>query len=569
MVQLETADNGVGELLARMRDAIVVADAESGRIVAWNRAAERLFGYAAAEAIGQPLAMLAPEQPTAGGHHPLAGPLVESDSPRELVARRKDGSELRIELTLSSIGRAASGQRGQLVLAVVRDLTGRLDPELADARLAAERAARAEAEAAQRRLEFLSEAGALAATSLDYETTLTSVAHLAVPFLADWCTVYVLDDGGQVRRVAVACANPEHERLAEQLRRFQPSPTSPNSRVASVLASGRPELIEEIPESYVESIAQSPEHLSIMRQLGFRSSMTVPLAARGSVLGAVAFFTADSARRYGQVDLALAEELARRCALAVDNARLYRRAQEAIRLRDDVLAAVSHDLKGPLTAIAGQAQLIQRRLAQPEALELADMDEALDRIKRATGRLSALVNELLDVARLQAGRPLQLHLRTTDLVELARRMADEWQETAPHHRVRVETDLLSLVGTWDQFRLERVLDNLLGNAVKYSPRGGEIVLSVAEDGDRAILTVRDQGIGIPAADLPRVFERFHRGANVARRTRGSGIGLSGARQIVEQHGGTITVESQERVGSAFTVQLPLRPRGPDGAESRG
>jgi signal transduction histidine kinase len=228
---------------------------------------------------------------------------------------------------------------------------------------------------------------------------------------------------------------------------------------------------------------------------------------------------------------------------------------------------VSHDLKGPLTAIAGQAQLIQRRLAQPEALDLGDMDEALERIKRATGRLSALVNELLDVARLQAGRPLQLHLRTTDLVELTRRMAGEWQETAPHHRIRVESALLSLVGTWDQFRLERVLDNLLGNAVKYSPRGGEIVLSIAGDGDRAVLTVRDQGIGIPEPDLPRVFERFHRGANVARRTRGSGIGLSGARQIVEQHGGTITVESQERLGSAFTVRLPLRTRGQNGAAS--
>ncbi|HEV8635020.1 MAG TPA: ATP-binding protein [Chloroflexota bacterium] len=566
MVQLGLADAGVGELFSRMRDAVVVADADSGRITTWNPAAERLFGYTAEEAVGQPLAILAPERPPTAGRHPLSpGPLVDSDTPCELPARRKDGREIQVELTLSSIGETVSGRERRLVVAVIRDATGRRQPDPADPRLETERAARAEAEAAHRRLEFLSEAGALAATSLDYETTLTSVAHMAVPFLADWCTVYILDDDGQVRRVAVAYANPEHERLAEQLRRFQPSPTSPNSQIAAVLASGRPELVEEIPESYVESIAQGPEHLAIMRQLGFRSSMVVPLAARGSVLGAVAFFTAGSARRYGQADLALAEELARRCALAVDNARLYRRAQDAVRLRDDVLAAVSHDLKGPLTAIAGQAQLIQRRLAQPDALDLADMDEALERIKRATARLSALVNELLDVARLQAGRLLQLHLRTTDLVELARRMADEWQETAPHHRIRVETDLLSLVGTWDQFRLERVLDNLLGNAVKYSPRGGEIVLTIAGDHDRAVLTVRDQGIGIPADDLPRVFERFHRGANVARRTRGSGIGLSGARQIIEQHGGTITVESQERVGSAFTVRLPLRPRSQSGS----
>jgi PAS domain S-box-containing protein len=564
MAQGWLVDPGVGELVSRMRDAAVVAEATSGRVVSLNRAAERLFGYAAAELVGEPLALLAPERPSADGPLPLGAlPLADSEVPRELVGRRKDGGETRIEVTLSSLGPTDGPER--LVLVVLRDLAGRGQADAADPRLETERAARAEAEAAQRRLEFLSDAGALVATSLDYETTLASVANLAVPFLADWCTVYVLDDDGQVRRVAVAAADPEHERLAEQLRGFQPSPTSPNSRVAAVLASGRSELVEEIPDSYVESIAQGPEHLAIMRRLRFRSSMTVPLAARGSVLGAVAFFSVDAARRYGPADLALAEDLARRCALAVDNARLYRRAQDAVRLRDEVLAAVSHDLKGPLTAIAGQAQLIQRRLAQPDQLDLEDVHEALERIKRATGRLSALVNELLDVARLQAGRPLQLHLRTVDLVDLGRRMAGDWQETAPHHAIRVESELPSLIGTWDQFRLERVLDNLLGNAVKYSPRGGEITLTIAGESDWAVLRVRDQGIGIPEADLPRVFERFHRGANVARRTRGSGIGLSGARQIVEQHGGTIAVESREQLGSVFTVRLPLKPRPQNGA----
>jgi signal transduction histidine kinase len=411
---------------------------------------------------------------------------------------------------------------------------------------------------AQQRLEFLAEAGALAAASLDYETTLASISRLAVPFLADWCTVYVRGEDGAVRRVAVATADPVHERLAEELRRFPPSPTSPRSRVAVALETGQSELVEEIPEEYVESIAQGPEHLDILRRLAFRSSMIVPLAARGDVFGAMVFFAAASDRRYNRDDLALAEEVARRCAIAIDNARLYGQAQEAIRLRDEVLAAVSHDLKGPLTAISGQAQLLKRRLAEGGG-PTHDAIESVDRITRATARLGALVNELIDVARLQAGQPLQLHLRPTDLVELARRCVAECQESAPSHAMRVETALDRLVGVWDQFRLERVIENLLGNAVKYSPGGGEVVVTIdRDDQGRAVLSVRDQGVGIPPADLPRVFERFHRGANVMRSIRGSGVGLAGARQIVEQHRGTIEAESAEGKGSTFTVRLPPR-----------
>ena len=412
---------------------------------------------------------------------------------------------------------------------------------------------------AQRRLAFLAEAGALAAASLDYETTLASISRLAVPFLADWCTVYVRGDDGGVRRVAVATADPLYERLAEELRRFPPTPTSPRSRVAVALETGRSELIESIPEEYVESIAQGPEHLEILRTLAFRSSMIVPLAARGDVFGAMVFFIAGGERRYNPDDLALAEELARRCAAAMDNARLYRQAQEAIQQRDEVLAAVSHDLKGPLTAISGQAQLLRRRLAEGGKPPTPEVDESLDRITRATARLGALVNELIDVARLQAGQPLQLHLRPTDLVALARQCVAESQESALGHRIRVESEVDRLVGVWDQFRLERVIENLLANAVKYSPRGGEVVVSVGHDEQgRAVLSVSDRGVGIPEADLPRVFERFHRGANVARSIRGSGVGLAGARQIVQQHRGTIEVESAEGKGSTFTVRLPLR-----------
>jgi signal transduction histidine kinase len=167
---------------------------------------------------------------------------------------------------------------------------------------------------------------------------------------------------------------------------------------------------------------------------------------------------------------------------------------------------------------------------------------------------------VLDAARLQEGRPLELDRRPTDLVALARRAAAECQQTTGRHRIRCEAQVPRLVGRWDAARLERVLGNLLDNAVKYSPGGTEITLTVARSGATAVVAVRDRGVGIPAGDLPRVFERFYRGSNVAGRIGGTGLGLAGVKRIVEQHGGTIEVESVEGVGSTFTVRLPLRAR---------
>jgi len=187
----------------------------------------------------------------------------------------------------------------------------------------------------------------------------------------------------------------------------------------------------------------------------------------------------------------------------------------------------------------------------------------LTRIDHATNRMTRLINELLDVARLQAGQPLALGLRPGDLVELTRRIAAEYGDMGKRHRILVETATATITGEFDLFRLERVLDNLISNAIKYSPTGGDITLRLREErAERddapgtAILEVEDYGLGVPAADLPHLFERFHRAGNVGA-TAGTGLGLAGARQIVEQHGGTIAVESREGAGTTVTVRLPL------------
>jgi signal transduction histidine kinase len=225
-------------------------------------------------------------------------------------------------------------------------------------------------------------------------------------------------------------------------------------------------------------------------------------------------------------------------------------------VRAEVLATVAHDLKSPLGTIKGLAQLLQRQVTGAEPVAAPDLVEKLGRIDAAATRMARLIDELLDVARLEAGQPLRLARRPNDLVALVQQVVTEHQARSPAHDVRVEAGQAELVGLWDAFRLDRVVDNLLGNAVKYSPPGRPICVRVWQEQDEAVVEVVDQGVGIPAAALPHLFERFHRASNVGT-TPGTGLGLVGVRRIVEEHGGSISIRSQEGEGTTVSIRLPL------------
>jgi signal transduction histidine kinase/uncharacterized protein YigA (DUF484 family) len=443
-------------------------------------------------------------------------------------------------------------------------------------------AALAEAEAARERLAFLAEASAQLATSLDYEATLATVARLAVPRFADWCAVDMVADDGTIRRLASAHVDPSKAELAREIsRRYPPDPDAPRG-LHAVLRSGQPELYREISDEVLVAAARDHQHLELLRAAGLVSAIVAPLAARGRVLGTLTLAWAESGRRYDGADLDTAGEIARRAALAVDNARLYGDAQasrqrvEALAAeREQFLAAASHDLKNPLAAAWGNAQMLQRTLARTGTVPPERLTGALANISTSLERMTRQINELLDMARARLGQPLSLERAPTDLVALARQGVALQQAATDRHRLRVEATVPELVGEWDTVRLERVLGNLLSNAVKYSPDGGEVVVTVAREhglqgragetgetgetkgSDWAVLGVRDEGVGIPAADLERIFEQFERGANVTGRIEGTGIGLTAARQVVEQHGGTISVESAEGSGTTVTVRLPV------------
>jgi signal transduction histidine kinase len=266
----------------------------------------------------------------------------------------------------------------------------------------------------------------------------------------------------------------------------------------------------------------------------------------GSVLNAVDVTEQVQARRNAE-------------ALARENAALYEQASAVLRLRDELLDTLAHDVRAPLATIQMGLQLIEREYTRGDPLDPARLAAVLEPVQAAIARLGGVLNELAETARAQVGQPLALRTAPIDLGELVERVVATQQITTVQHRIRILVEQPSLLGRWDGQRLERVIANLLGNAIKYSPTGGEITVALSRDAGshEAILSVTDQGIGIPAADLPHVFERSYRGSGVIGRMPGSGLGLTSVREVVEQHGGRVAIASADGEGTTVTVRLPL------------
>lgn len=405
-------------------------------------------------------------------------------------------------------------------------------------------------------LRFLVEASSLLAASLDYENRLASVARLAVSTIADYCAIDMLEDDGTVRRVEAAHRDPAKGKFVRELFRLYPPDLNGPGRISRVLRTGQPVIAPDIRPAQLEQSARNAEHLELLRELSPRSIIIVPLRARGRTLGAITFATTDSAARYGPEDLALAENLTNRVALAIDNARLYREAQEAIRARDTFLSVASHEIKTPLATIRGYAELLQRR-GDFERLAAERVRRALQAIYEQTGRLDKLIDLLLDFSRLQGGQ-LSINWGQVDLAALTCRLVDEVRPTLERHTLAFIAPDEPLFVAGDEQRIEQVFQNLLQNAVKYSPRGGAITVRLERQDQQAHLAISDQGLGIPAQALPHLFHPFYRANNAdTHHISGTGLGLFVVKEIVHLHGGEVDVESREGQGSTFIVRLPL------------
>ncbi|GAB4198704.1 MAG: hypothetical protein OHK0022_18290 [Roseiflexaceae bacterium] len=421
---------------------------------------------------------------------------------------------------------------------------------------AAEQQARAELDAARTRQSLLAAASVELASSLDIETILNTLAHLAIPRLADWCVVDLLEGDGRIETAVLAHSDPSKEAIAwEMQRRFPIKPDAP-SGTAVVLRTLQPELVPEIDDATLELLSLEPDHRAMLRTLGLRSSLCVPLIARGRALGTIALVMAESGRRFGPDDVPLIEDLARRAALAVDNARLYRASQEAVQVRDTFFSVAAHELKTPLTSLLGQAQLMQRRMLRDGSLNERD-GRALGVVIAQAQRLNAMILAMLDSSRLEQGR-LSIDPQPLDLSALVRRIIGEILPMLDRHSLSLDECDGPLVVIGDGLRLEQVLQNLIGNAIKYSPLGGPVMVRLERSGTHARVSVSDQGIGIPAASVPQLFQRFYRARNAdALHISGMGIGLYVVREIIMLHSGELAVESREGQGSTFSFSLPL------------
>jgi len=403
---------------------------------------------------------------------------------------------------------------------------------------------------------FLAEGSARLSLSLDSATTLREITALLVPRIADWCVIDTVSEDGQFTRAAFAHADPQREPLLDEMTtRYPPTAAESSPRLAAV-RSGRSSLHTTIAPVELVAPIHDAEHLRLMEAIGTTSALLVPLQAHGHTFGVLSLVRGASPP-YTQEECARVEDFALRCAVAFDNARLYQQAQEAVQLRDQFVAIASHELRTPVTSIRGYAQLIERQAARGN-LDAARVTRQTAQIVTQATRLTTLIGDLLDASRIQQGR-LDLQLARCDLAALAREVFSAFK-TAPErttdHTLILDADEV-VVGRWDRGRLDQVLTNLLSNALKYSPEGGEVRLHVGKSGEQARVTVSDQGIGIPPEEQRILFQPFSRGGAAHGRISGTGLGLYIVRQIVEGHGGTVTITSARQRGSTFTITLPL------------
>ncbi|HYF48283.1 MAG TPA: PAS domain S-box protein [Planctomycetota bacterium] len=422
-------------------------------------------------------------------------------------------------------------------------------------RLAQEQIARMDAEAAERRAVFLARASEVLSESLDYERTLSNVAELAVPYFADWCTVTLRENSDNLRIVAIAHTDPVKISEAKRiLQRYPPDPAAPHG-APKCIRTGEPEMLTNVTTEILSAFARDQEHLRALQDLRLKSCIAVPLKARHTVFGAISFLRAESGGIFNRWDLQLAEDLARRAGLAVDNARLYRESLESDRRKDEFLATLAHELRNPLAPVRNAMHIIKTYAAPDRALQ-----RARDITERQINHMSRLIDDLLDVSRIRRGK-VELRKSPMDLRSAISNAVDSAMPaiTAKHHHIEVDLPERPLPVDGDGTRLEQIVVNLLHNAAKYTSEGGRIRVAARIENDEAVLRVADNGMGIAPEMLARIFDPFTQADRSLDRSQGGlGIGLTLVRSLVELHGGRVLAYSAGLgKGSEFVVRLPL------------
>ena len=535
-------------------DGLLVVDLE-GRIISYNQRVAEMWGippelFASgddARAIAVAVEKLShPEEFLAKVQELYEQPELASYDVLEL----KDG---RVFERYSQPQRIDGGSVGRVWS--FRDVTARRRAEEQSHALVVEQAARAEAENSERRAALLAEASRVLSGSFDYQTTLAALVRLTVPAMADYCALDIVD-GDNFTRIGEAHVDKSKTSLVNEMSSFPSAVLTKYHPMMRVLATGHPVLEVQVTPELIQASFVHEAQRQTVRALAPLSYICVPLlgSGKGKPLGVLTLATASSGRRYDVADLALAADLSRRAALVVEHARLFHEAEQATRARDEILAVVAHDLRNPLNTVMMAAGL----MLETSSPERPEERRQVEIVRRAADRMNRMIQDLLDVKRMESGRlglepkPETVAGLVGDTIEMLRPLAEGSSIRLESH---VAPNLPRVLA--DATRISQVLSNLVGNAVKFTPREG--VITITADGLDAEVrfSVIDTGAGIPAEQLPHIFGRFWQARTSDRR--GIGLGLAIAKGIVEAHQGRIWVESSVGLGSTFYFTLPTTP----------
>ena len=527
--ELRASEARFREVIERNADAIVVVDG-NGTVLYANPMAERLFARDGAELVG-----------TALGFPIVAGETTELDVLSQGTPRV---AEMRVVPSMWNGARA--------YIASLRDITERKEAERAAQRLIREQGAREAAEELAGRQRFLLDGSARLSSSLDYDATLRTLANLCITGVADWGVVFCSGEHGHPERVEVAHRDTRRlDKVAELRARLAEHPDQHPMLEAITTRTTR--LVPRVDAGELARLCSTEREAQLVRELGAESLLIVPMVARGKQVGGLVLLRTEDSPAFTDGDMALAEDIAARGALALDNASLYEEARKADRARSDLLAVVSHDLRTPLTAIVGYADLLA--MGVPHALPEESVAQ-VERIRKSAQHLMYLMNELLTFTRLDAGHET-LHTRDVDVREVVREVASVIEPAAMSRGLRLQTSLPpeAVRAHTDPDKLRQVLLNLAGNAVKYTPHGS-VQLRLHADGAAAVIEVQDTGVGISAEDLAKIYEPFWQ-VDPSQRSRngGTGLGLSIVRRMIDLLGGDVSVRSELGKGTTFTVRV--------------
>jgi K+-sensing histidine kinase KdpD len=542
--EAQEARDRLAIILDGIADGITVQD-PSGRLIYANETAAKASGYASADELLRASGAAVLGQFTLVDEH--GDPFPFDRLPGRVAIGGADAPE-----TLIGYRRGDTGATrwSEVKARPVRDATGRVTAAINIVRDVTE-----ERRAAERQRLLAEASRAFAETGLDLQEALDRLTQRVVAALGDSCVVRLLSaDGEWLEPAANYHPDPEARAFGETMLRAAPQRRTEGIN-GRVMATGQPVLIPVVDQDQFRA-AIKPEYRSYYERFGTHSVLVVPLRARDRLIGVLSAARETPGRPYTPDDQALLQELADRAAVAIDNARLYRQAQEAIGVRDQFLLIAAHELRTPVTGLRGYAQLLLRA-HQRGMLDTARLERYLPALDEGAQRLAELIEDLLDVSRLHTGR-LPLRPEPLDLAALARRVAERYREIGPKHRLVFDIADDPTPVRADPGRLEQVLANLLDNAVKYSPDGGEVRLTVEGDGTGVALRVRDEGIGLPSGSTEAIFEPFTRAPNAAeRQIPGLGLGLHIAREIAARHGGSLRATSGgDGCGTTMTLWLP-------------